>query len=172
MALRRGWDQLRVPLQQSRTRVPAQDRVVVAGRPARLGLLVPASRLAQELVDGALGARSRLAEQRARAPLANDAGVVGALVAVLDAAKCLPCPRDGRGAVLAELVRQRQDQPDQGRLTLRIDVEDVEVDVLGLPGLAEQPVALALRERARYPILREQLELEHNPVPVGAARLP
>src|SRR4051812_24265553 len=80
-ALRRDRDQLRVAAQQSRAGVPAQDRVVVAGRPARLGLLVPAQRFAQVLVDGAGGARAIPVEQRAGAPLADDAGVVGSLVA-------------------------------------------------------------------------------------------
>src|SRR5207245_1792851 len=57
------------------------------------------------------------------------------------------------------------------RLALRIDLQDVEVDVLGFPGLAEQPVPLALRERPRYAVPGEELELEHDPLAVDAAQI-
>ncbi len=45
---------------------------------------------------------------------------------------------------MIELIGQRQHQPRQRLLVVRVDLEDVEVDALGLPRLIEQPVALRL----------------------------
>ena len=74
-------------------------------------------------------------------------GVVRVFVGVAEPLADLEGLRDRRRPVLVELVGQRQQQHHQRLVVLRIDLQRVEADALGLDRLLEQPIPLGLRER-------------------------
>jgi hypothetical protein len=95
-------------LEQPRARVPAQDRLVVAGRADRLGLLVPLHRVAQPVVGQVAEAELRRAQLRLRQPLAHDARVVGLAVRVAELRQQLARALGPRAGRLRELVGDRE----------------------------------------------------------------
>src|SRR5882672_12963737 len=64
--------------------VPPQDRIVVAGGTNRLRLLVPFHRVAQPFVGVVARSRPALLQSGFGLSLADDAGVIGAVIFVLD----------------------------------------------------------------------------------------
>src|SRR5439155_17845203 len=67
-------------------------------------------------------------------------------------------PLHAVAAVFPELVRDRQQQRDEGMLVLRIDLEDIETDALCSGGIVEQAVALRFLERGGHASLRDGLQ--------------
>ena len=96
--------------------VPAQDGVLVAGRPEGLGALVPLHRVAKAVVGGR--AHHVLAvEERPGLALVDQPAVVGALVLVGELGDVgAGLARRVGSARRAELVGQRQDQAVQRTL--------------------------------------------------------
>src|SRR4026208_1911562 len=71
---------VRVSHQKTRARVPAQNGIVVAWRPTRLGLLITTHRLSNPLVSYKSATGATQVQQSPGAPLRNDAGIISALV--------------------------------------------------------------------------------------------
>ena len=147
--------------EQPYARIPAQDRVVVAGGAQRLGFGVVFERVVEPFARGDRGAAIGVFELRDGATLADQAGVLGALVGAGE----LRHEIEGlavRPGALAELIGQREDQHHQRGLMNLIDGEDVETDAFGLFGLAEQPVALGFVDGGGQRIRREWLQVKHD----------
>lgn len=79
-----GRRRFRALLNQPHARVPAQDRIVVAGRAQRLGPVVVGQRVFQPLARDLGRAESSAKELGSAAPLADEAGVIFALVRVVE----------------------------------------------------------------------------------------
>src|SRR5687768_16634971 len=71
--------------EHARAGVPSQQRLVVTGWPIGLGLLVPLHRLAKPFVRDLAGSWQPAIELRLASALADDAGVICALVLVAEA---------------------------------------------------------------------------------------
>src|SRR4051812_37621944 len=152
-------------LQKARAGVPAHQDIVVAWWPQRLGPGVPVVRLGEQIVGHATGARSGSTKQHLGPPLADDPGVIGTLVLILDAGEHLTRPGDAVWQPALELVGDGQHKADDGLLVAQVYVKHVTVDTLGFPGLIQQPIALRLRERTWNATHRQEFDLEHGRLP-------
>ncbi len=133
-------------------------------RADRLGLLVALQRLLEKVIGHEARVRPAVAKHGARAPFADDAAVVGPLVLAVEAREDFLGATDVDGRPF-ELVGQGEQQRDEGLLVVRLDLQDVQTDALGLPRLVQEPVALRLLERPRNGFPRQRLELGHDFLP-------
>src|SRR5215510_9280264 len=88
--------------------VPPQDRVVVAGGAYLLRLLIPFHRVAQPFIGVVARPRPSLLQPGLGLPLADNAGVIGALIFVLNARQQLFGLSGADGVALGESVGDRQ----------------------------------------------------------------
>src|SRR5712664_2501210 len=152
--------QSRVALQETHAGIPAQHRVLVAGRAQRLRLLVPLQRL-EEPARGAARVGASL-ELGLDPPLADDARVIGALVVAADAVHHPVRLGDDAVRAAGELVGDGEEQHRQDVLVVRDGAEDVAADAVRFLGLAQQAVAIGLGDGPGDGALAERLELEHD----------
>src|SRR4029079_11396281 len=152
-------------LQQAAARVPAQHGVVVVRRADGLRALEEGHRLAQPAAGGSAGGERVALQDRLGAALADDAGIVVAVVVVGEPVHEIGGARRGvarRGRLIAELVGQGQQQHHQRVLVDRIDLQHVETDALGLAGLVQQAIAFGLGQRGWNRVPGDWLGLEHR----------
>src|SRR5258706_14575634 len=89
-------------------RVPAKDRIVVAGGPNGFGPFIPGHGFSQPFVRPRTAARSALPELGLGASLMDDPGVIGAFVLVPDPFDDAAGVTDCRRRALVKMVADRQ----------------------------------------------------------------
>src|SRR5204862_310110 len=127
----------RIAREESIAGVPPQNRFVVAGRPLRLGLLVPAHRLAQPVIGLLSGSRGAQAEVRLGASLADDSAVIRLLVLIAEAGEQLPCPVHAPRRRLGELVGAGRPERHQRLLVAWIHSPHVQAAALRRGGVID-----------------------------------
>src|SRR4026208_1871799 len=136
---------VRVSHQKTRARVPAQNGIVVAWRPTRLGLLITNHRLSNPLVSYKSATGATQVQQSPGAPLRNDAGIISALVFITKSrqqrAGCAPA----RPGAVCELIGDGEQKRDNGLLVVGITAKNVETDALGPLRLASKGAARPAR---------------------------
>ena len=122
---------------REKVRPPADDEFAKS-----LGLLVPAHGLVQPIVGG--GSRSRtVPPQHGSCPsLADDAGVIGAIVLALQFREQLPGILHARSCRFTELIGPSEEKQHQCPLVAGITFQDVQADTLRLQRLVEQAVVV------------------------------
>src|SRR5262249_11957485 len=143
------WRWLQIPRHdRSGARVPTQQRLIIISRPNIFCRFVASHCLSQEMIGGTPASGSGAAQLCAGLSLVDDALIVHLVVLVIEARhKC-----DGTfywKMRISELIGQRQQKQYEGRLVLRIDLENVEADAFGLCWLIQEPVPFGAFERRR-----------------------
>ena len=152
-------------LAEAHARVPAQQGVVVVRRAHRLGALVGLHRLAQPVACRADAAGAVTAEQRARAALRDEAGVVLGLVIAWKPGRQLLGATHALAALARKPVGNRENQRNQRLRVAGIRRKHVFADALGLCRLVQEPVAFRLGERRGDGRRRQRLQTEHAHLP-------
>src|SRR5262245_66566884 len=94
--------------------------------------------------------------------LADDPGVIGALVFVLDARQQLFGLSGADGVASGESVGDRQKQSDQRILIFRVDFQHIQADALGRARLVEEAVKMRPLEGLRDGVFVNLLQIEHG----------
>src|SRR3954469_11153691 len=129
-------------LQQSDAGIPAKNGLVISRWALRLSLLVPAHRLLEPVIRPFPGPGHARPELHFGASLADDAGVVGSLVLILESRQHLLRPTNALRWCRPELIGDGQDERHQRLLVIRAQGQNIETDALRRAGIVDDPVAL------------------------------
>jgi hypothetical protein len=148
-------------LEDSRARVPAEDRFIVPRRPDGFRALVQRHCLTKPLIGHCSRPRCASSQQCLCATLVDDPLVIGALIIVAQTRQDLAGPSLPLCGRLGKLIGDREQQRNRRLLILRLDGEDVETDTLRRSRLAEESIALRFLKRGGDTVARDWLERKH-----------